>query len=184
MWQVAGGIASPALTCICPAQGNMRLDAPRYLAPAPVRDPRAGVGGVALTARPTPHGLSFVVRAAGMEGTARRVADLRHARPRTSASSSSRSRERATAGARLRAVASPRRAALLVPRAAPRRASTSRGSSRWRGTSSGSGLTIVTPDVSELSRFEIAPTITDAIEQAGAMAVRRSRRSRRIIRSA
>src|SRR5205823_651541 len=31
---------------------------------------------------------------------------------------------------------------------------------------SASGVTIVTPDIPELSRFEIAPAITDAIEQA------------------
>ena len=30
-----------------------------------------------------------------------------------------------------------------------------------------SGIAVVTPDIPELSRFEIAPAITDAIEQAG-----------------
>ena len=119
----------------------------------------------AWLARPFAHGLSFVIRAAELTGTAHRLADLDTA--------PTREREiaiptiRGPLRARLYEPSRPRhRAALLVSglQAAgidePRLVALARHLS-------GSGLTIVTPDIPELSRFEIAPAITDAIEEAG-----------------
>ena len=74
-----------------------------------------------------------------------------------------------------RALYEPRGAAphgAAVVRAASRRASTNRGSSAWRGNSRPAASTVVTPDIPELSRFEITPAITDAIERAGGVAGR------------
>ena len=115
--------------------------------------------------RPYARGLSFVVRAVGIEGTARRVAELdttaTHEREITIPTDSGPLRARLYESSRSR-----RRTALLVSglHAAgidePRLVGLARHLS-------GSGLTIVTPDISELSHFELAPTITEAIEQAG-----------------
>ena len=55
-------------------------------------------------------------------------------------------------------------------RGCTRRASTSRGWCGWPRDLAASHIAVVTPDIPELSRFEIAPAITDAIEDAGDLA--------------
>jgi hypothetical protein len=115
--------------------------------------------------RPYAHGLSFVVRAAGVDGTTRRIADLdataTSEREITIPIDSGPLRARVYEPSRSR-----RRAALLVPGLHPAGIDEPRLVGLARHLS-GSGVTIVTPEISELSHFELAPTITDAIEQAG-----------------
>jgi dienelactone hydrolase len=122
------------------------------------------VSGVWL-ARPYAHGLSFVIRAADVQGTARRAADF-DTIPIAEREMSIPTR-RGPLRARLYEPARPaHRTALLVSglHAAgidePRLVALAR-------QLSGSGVRIVTPDIPELSRFEITPAITDAIEEAG-----------------
>jgi hypothetical protein len=123
------------------------------------------LGSGAWLARAYSHGLSFVIRAADVEGTARRLADLD--------TTATREREiaiptvRGPLRARLYEPSRPRhRAALLVSGLHPAGIDEPRLIALARHLS-GSGLTIVTPDIPELSRVEIAPAIVDAIEQAG-----------------
>ena len=125
----------------------------------------AVLGSGTWLARPYAHGLSFVVRAAEVSGTARRIADLD--------TTATREREiaiptvRGPLRARLYEPSRPRhRAVLLVPGLHPAGIDEPRLVALARHLS-GSGLTIVTPDIPELSRVEIAPAIVDAIEQAG-----------------
>jgi len=119
----------------------------------------------AWVARPYAHGLSFVVRAAGIMGAARRVADLDATptleREITIPTGTGELRARVYEPARSR-----RQAALLVDGPHPAGIDDPRLVSLARQLS-GSGLTIVTPDIPELSRFDLAPAITDAIQQAG-----------------
>src|SRR5262245_526265 len=115
--------------------------------------------------RPYIHGASFVVRAADMDGRVRRIADIDTARVQT------REIEIPTTRGPLRArvyepAGSHRRAALLTsglhvsgidePRLV-----------RLAQQMAASRVLVVTPDIPELARFEIAPAITDAIEEAG-----------------
>jgi dienelactone hydrolase len=116
-------------------------------------------------ARPYARGLSFVVRAAELQGTPRRLADL--------AVGATREREieiptpRGPLRARLYAPLRPvRRVALLVSGLHPAGIDEPRLVGLARQLS-GSGVTIVTPDIPELATFEITPAITDTIEQAG-----------------
>lgn len=115
--------------------------------------------------RPYAHGLSFVVRALGVEGTARRAADLDATATRereiTIPTGSGPLRARVYEPSRSR-----RRTALLVSGLHPAGIDEPRLVGLARHLS-GSGLTIVTPDIPELSHLELAPTITEAIEQAG-----------------
>ena len=151
-------------TCPKP-QCNMRRDAPRRLRRS--RDcARRRSAALAFVARPYAHGLSFVVRAAEMQGTARTLADLDTGARRSEREIAIPTGARTAARARSTSRRAATRAALLVVRACIPPASTNRGWSRWRGSSSASGVTVVTPDIPELSRFEITPAITDAIEQA------------------
>jgi dienelactone hydrolase len=122
------------------------------------------VAGLVIVARPFVHGLSFVIRAADMQGTARRAADVDTV--------AIREREIAipTPDGSLRArVYEPTRgatrAALLVSGLHPSGIDEPR-LVRLARQLSGNGLAIVTPDIAELSRFEIAPHITDTIERA------------------
>jgi dienelactone hydrolase len=115
--------------------------------------------------RPYAHGLSFVVRAAGVEGTARRVADL------DTTATHEREITIPIDGGPLRALVyessrSRRRSALLVSGLHPAGIDDP-GLVALARHLSASGLTIVTPDISELSHFELGPTIADAIQQAG-----------------
>jgi len=118
----------------------------------------------ALVAQPYLHGLSFVVRSAEMHGTLRRLADLdsRTVRERelTIPTTLGALRARLYEPARAR-----HRAALLVPGLHPAGIDEPRLVALARQLSA-SGLSIVTPDVPELSRLEITPAIADAIEQA------------------
>ena len=121
--------------------------------------------GAALIARPYLHGLSFVVRAAEMQGTARRIADL----------DTTRVSEREIAIPTRRG---PMRARLYEPSGSHRRAALLTSGLHASGIDeprlvrlarelAASDIAVVTPDIPELSRFEIAPAITDAIEDAG-----------------
>jgi dienelactone hydrolase len=120
------------------------------------------VGGA--VAMPYVHGLSFVVRAADMHGAARRVADM------DTKTVESRDLEIPTPRGPMRArayqpVGSHRRAALLVSGLHPSGIDEPRLVRLARAVAAG-GVAVVTPDIPELSRFEITPAIPDAIEAA------------------
>src|SRR5882724_3325755 len=126
----------------------------------------AALAGAVLSARPYVHGLSFVIRAAEMNGRLRRLADLdagaEHERDLT-----------------IPIARGPIRARLYMPDRAPRRITLLTSGLHPSGIDeprlvrlarqlSASGIAVVTPDIPELSRFEITPAITDAIEQSAA----------------
>jgi dienelactone hydrolase len=123
------------------------------------------LAALGFIARPYGHGLSFVIRVAEMQGAARTIADL----------DVMRGQERditiPTARGPLRARVyeprSPHRAALLTSGLHPSGIGEPRLVRLARQLSAG-GITIVTPDIPELSRFEITPAITDTIERAAA----------------
>jgi len=159
-----GGIGSVQPLLPAGSQCNMRVVHARRAAAVVFVD-AAIAGGVFIT-RPYLHGLSFVIRAADMQGTARRLANL----------DASPERERETAiptprGPMRARVYEPagthRRAALLVSGLHPSGIDEPR-LVRLARELAGDELTIVTPDIPELSRFEITPAITDTIEQAAA----------------
>ena len=106
----------------------------------------------ALIARPYVHGLSFVIRVAEMQGTARRIADVDVMRGQE--------REitiptaRGPMRARVYEPRSPHRTALLTSGLHPSGIDEPR-LVRLARQLSASGVTIVTPDIPELSRFEI-----------------------------
>ena len=125
----------------------------------------AALLGAAVIARPFIHGLSFVIRAAEMQGTPRRVADWDTARVNE--------REISIPTRR-----GPMRARLYEPAGSHARAALLTSGLHASGIDeprlvrlarqiTGSHIAVVTPDIPELSRFEIAPAITDAIEDAG-----------------
>lgn len=114
--------------------------------------------------RPYLRGLSFVIRAADVQGTARRLANL--------VASPGQEREimipttRGTTRARLYLpLGSHRRAALLTSGLHPSGIDEPR-LIRLARELSAAGVAIVTPDIPELSRLELAPSVTDTIEQA------------------
>src|SRR5712671_5303014 len=121
--------------------------------------------GAGLIARPYVHGASFVIRAAEMQGAARRLAELdtTHVSERDITIPTRRGPMRARV---YEPAGSHTRAALLTsglhasgidePRLV-----------RLAQQIAASHTAVVTPDIPELSRFEIAPAITDAIEDAG-----------------
>ena len=119
-----------------------------------------------LVALPYVHGLSFVVRAADMHGTLRRIADFdtRAEQEREIAIATDRGPLRARV---YESAGSRRRAALLVSGLHPSGIDEPRLVRLARALAA-SGVAIVTPDIPELSRFEITPAIPDAIERAGA----------------
>jgi len=114
-------------------------------------------------ARPYVHGLTFVIRVAEMQGAARRIADL----------DTMRGQERDIT---IPTARGPMRARVYEPRSQHRAALLTSGLHpsgideprlvRLARQLSAAGVTIVTPDVPELSRFEITPEITNAIERA------------------
>ena len=122
------------------------------------------IAGLVIVGRPYVHGLSFVVRAADMHGAVRRLADLDAVavRERDAAIPTRRGSMRARVYEPERASV---RAALLVSGLhasgieEPRLVRLARQLAANR-------LTVVTPDIAELSRFEITPAITDLIEQS------------------
>jgi dienelactone hydrolase len=113
--------------------------------------------------RPLVGGLSFVIRAADMQGLARRAADLDRAAVAESLV------QIPIAGAPIRGrlfrAKGASRAALLVSGLHPSGIDEPRLVDLARQLSA-SGLNVVTPDIPELSRFEIVPAITDEIERA------------------
>lgn len=126
----------------------------------------AAVAGLVLVGRPYLRGLSFVIRAADMSGTARTVADL------DTTAVTNRDIAIPTADGPMRArvyepVGGSRRTALLTsglhvsgidePRLV-----------RLARQLAASRITIVTPDIPALARFVIAPSLTDQIEHAAA----------------
>jgi hypothetical protein len=125
----------------------------------------AALAGAVLIARPYIHGLSFVIRAAEMQGLPRRVADLDTARvvereitiPTRRGSMRARIYEPSGTHTRAALLTSGLHASGIdEPRLV-----------RLARQIAGSHILVVTPDIPELSRFEIAPAITDAIEDAG-----------------
>src|SRR5436309_953419 len=119
----------------------------------------------ALTARPYVHGLSFVVRAADMHGRIRHVADL-DAKPERERELTIPTRRGSMRGRAYEALHS-RRTTLLVSGLHPSGIEEPR-LVRLARQLSASGVTVVTPDIAQLSRFEITPAITDTIEHAAA----------------
>lgn len=122
------------------------------------------VVGLGFVTRPYVHGLSFVIRAADMQGTARRVADVdtTSVTVRETTIPTSRGSMRARVYQPGREAS---RASLLV--SGPHASGIDEpGLVRLARQLSASGLVIVTPDIPELSRFEISPAVTDAIEQS------------------
>ncbi len=123
------------------------------------------LAALALLVRPYLHGLSFVVRAAEMHGAPRRAADL----------DTTRVTEREITIPTRRG---PMRARLYEPAGAHTRAALLTSGLHASGIEeprlvrlardiAASHIAVVTPDIPELSRFEIAPAITDAIEDGG-----------------
>src|SRR3954462_15263459 len=125
----------------------------------------AALAGALFIARPYLHGASFVVRAAGMQGPPRRIADLDTTtvdeREITIAT------RRGPMRARLYAPAGPHRRAALLTSGLHASGIDEPRLVRLARQIAASHIVVVTPDIPELSRFEIAPAITDAIEDAG-----------------
>ena len=122
------------------------------------------VVGLTFIARPYLHGLSFVIREADLQGNARRLADedavavLEHDIAIPAAHGSMRARVYQPAHRTTRT-------ALLVSGLHPSGIDEPR-LVRLARQLAASRLTVVTPDIPELSRFEITSGITDAIEQS------------------
>ena len=121
--------------------------------------------GAGVVARPYVHGASFVVRAADVDGRMRRLADLDTVRVQT--------RELSIPTTR-----GPMRARAYEPQGGHRRAALLTSGLHVSGIDeprlvrlaqqiAASHVLVVTPDIPELTQFEIAPEITDAIEEAG-----------------
>jgi dienelactone hydrolase len=121
------------------------------------------VAAAAFAARPFVHGLSFVIRAADMPGRIRHAADLdtRPIEERDIAIPTARGSMR---GRMYAPTGSYRRTSLLVSGPHPSGIAEPR-LVRLARQLSASGVAVVTPDIPELSQFEITPAITDAIEQ-------------------
>ena len=119
-----------------------------------------------IVLRPILDGASFVVRAADMHGFARTVADIgvRAPREREIAIPTRRGPIRA----RVYEPARPRGRAALLTSGLHASGIDEPRLVRLARDLAGDGLTIVTPDIPELSRFEITPAITDTIEQSAA----------------
>jgi dienelactone hydrolase len=124
----------------------------------------AGIIAAATLAYPFLHGLSLVVRAVDLDGPLRVVADIDAAAVRESTA------EIPIGGARpvrARVFRAPRaaRAVLAVPGLHPTGIDEPRLVHLARALAA-SNLTVVVPHIPQLSRFEITPAITDAIESA------------------
>lgn len=123
------------------------------------------LAALGFIARPYSHGLSFVIRVAEMQGAARTIADLDVMREQERDVTIPTAR--GPMRARVYEPKSPHRAALLTSGLHPSGIDEPRLVRLARQLSAG-GVTIVTPDIPELSRFEITPAITDTIERAAA----------------
>lgn len=133
----------------------------------------AAIAAGALIARPYLHGLSFVLRAADLPGAARRLADL------DTVPTDERDLQIPTPAGPLRArlyepAREVRRTALLVSGLHPSDIDEPR-LVRLARQIAASGVAVVTPDIPGLSRFEITPAITDAIEGAAVWLTTQSR---------
>jgi dienelactone hydrolase len=120
--------------------------------------------GAGLVLRPYVHGLTFVIRTADVQGLARRLADLDTGPVEERALTIPAAREPIQARLYLPAVR-VRRAVLLVTGLHPSGIDEPRLVRLARQVAS-QGIAVVTPDIPELSRFEITPAITDSIEQS------------------
>jgi hypothetical protein len=118
----------------------------------------------AWTARPVVHGLSFVIRAADMQGAARRAADVdaQAVRERILTIQTTRGPLR---GRMYEPLQSFDRALLLTSGLHPAGIDEPRLVALARQLA-GSGLGVFTPDIEELSHFAVTPAITDQIESA------------------
>jgi dienelactone hydrolase len=122
------------------------------------------LAGLTLVTRPYLHGLSFAVRAADVQGTARRFADLdavavrEREVPIEMPQGSMRARIYEPEGRSVRT-------ALLVPAFHPSGVDEP-GLMRLARLLAARRLTVVTPDIPELRRFELSPALTDAVERA------------------
>jgi dienelactone hydrolase len=127
----------------------------------------AAVVGIAAIARPFARGLSFVVRAVDMHGAVRKLADASVRRPTERPIEIDVSLPTiGTMSGRLYSPAGrPRRMVLLVSGFHPAGIDEPRLVALARELAA-SGLAVLTPEVPELSRFEIKPSITDRIEAA------------------
>lgn len=121
-------------------------------------------GTATVPARSYVHGLSFVVRAADLHGTIRRVADFDTDTVR-SEDVSIQIDDGALRGRLYRPAHVPRRSVLLTSGLHPAGIAEPRLVELARQLAA-SGLAVLTPDIPELSRFEITPHITDEIEMA------------------
>jgi dienelactone hydrolase len=120
--------------------------------------------GAAVVLRPFARGLTFVIRAADVQGTVRRIANLDQTATAEHGLTIQTSRGRM--GGRLYEPAKRhRRAVLLVTGLHPAGIDEPRLVHLARELAA-SGVAVVTPDIPELSRFEITPAITDAIDAA------------------
>jgi hypothetical protein len=125
----------------------------------------AALLGATLIARPYVHGVSFVIRAAEMQGAARRVADLDTTR--ISEREIMVPTRRGPMRARLYEPSGPHTRAALLTSGLHASGIDEPRLVRLAQQIAASRIAVVTPDIPELSRFEIAPAITDAIEDAG-----------------
>jgi dienelactone hydrolase len=124
------------------------------------------IAGAAFITTPYVHGVSFVIRAADLQGTARRLANLdtkavqdsETAIPTPRGSLRARVYRSAGAGRRVALLTSGLHVAGIdEPRL-----------TRLARELAASGIVVVTPDIPELSRFEVTPAITDMIERSAA----------------
>ena len=123
----------------------------------------AAIAGAGFIARPYAQGLSLVARAAELQGTVRRLADF------DADAVSRREVQVPVSGGALRArvyepAGGARRTALLVSGLHSYGIDEPRFM-RLSGDLAASGITVVTPDIPDLTHFAITPKTTDAIEQ-------------------
>jgi dienelactone hydrolase len=132
--------------------------------------------GITVVGRPYARGLSFVVRASDMQGLARKLADAGVRRPteRRIDIDLPATTPGTMAGRLYSPAGRPRRMVLLVPGFHPAGIDEPRLVAFAREIAA-SGIAVVTPDIPELSRFEIAPAITDRIEAAAVWLFKQSR---------
>jgi hypothetical protein len=120
--------------------------------------------GLAEGVRPYAHGLSLVVRAADLQGFSRRLADL-DAVPEVEWLVSVPLRDSSMRARVYTPVRASRQTVLLVSGLHPAGIDEPRLVSLSRELAK-TNVTVVTPEIPELSRFEITPLLTDRIERA------------------
>jgi dienelactone hydrolase len=123
------------------------------------------IGAADFVGRPFVRGLSFVIRAADMHGALRRLADFDANAEREHDITITTARGPLRARVYEPANRTARRTALLTSGLHPSGIDEPRLVRLARELAS-DDLRIVTPDIPELSRFEITPAITDDIEQS------------------